>query len=278
MEVIPYLPFEPDLHLPADDVRAILRISRETCEMGEEFTLRAEHYLKGICKLIGAQVALFSQLQGYAPGQKWNIQPILDFGWNTKSERTTFMSFFAGDQMSDPLTPRCVYLKDSVATASRRCLVDDTVWYKSGNVKELREPAHLDDCIYSHFHLRKTGFAMGMAFHRALGDRPFSSRERLIVHLMHQHNPLYGPNFVPPAAMTAIPRRMQQVLSLLKRGFSEKETAECLRISKHTVHVYVKKLYTHFSVCSRSELLSLWVNNGHLNNPKPDMPNQLDGE
>ena len=43
MEMIAYLPFESDLHLPADDVRAILRISRETCEMGEEFTLRAEH-------------------------------------------------------------------------------------------------------------------------------------------------------------------------------------------------------------------------------------------
>ena len=162
--------------------------------------------------------------------------------------------------MNDPLTPRCVYLRDSVATASRRCLVEDAVWNKSPNVNELRRPAHLDDCIYSHYHLRTAGFAMGMAFHRPLGSRRFTIRERMIVHLMHEFNPLYNRDHVSQSMTADIPQRMQQVLDLLKAGFSEKEAANYLEISHHTVHVHVKNLYKHFAVRSRGELLSLWVN------------------
>ena len=49
--------------------------------------------------------------------------------------------------------------------------------------------------------------------------------------------------------------RQEQVLRLLSGGMSEKEVAAKLRLSPHTVHVYVKALYRHFGVASRAELL-----------------------
>ena len=259
MAIITRLPFASTTSLKTADLRSMFQLCEEVRKIGGAFKGRAEHYLRGISRLIGAQVGLFSQLEGYLPGSNWHIEPILDFGWNHDADRKLFMSFFDGDQMSDPLTPRCIYLLDSVATASRRCLVEDALWNKSPNVNELRRPAHLDDCIYSHYHLRKAGFAMGMAFHRPRGSRRFGPRERLIVHVMHEFNPLYDRDYVSQSMTSEMPMRMQQVLDLLKAGFSEKEAADYLEISHHTVHVHVKNLYKHFAVCSRGELLSLWV-------------------
>jgi DNA-binding CsgD family transcriptional regulator len=66
-----------------------------------------------------------------------------------------------------------------------------------------------------------------------------------------------------PAAHRAFPGtatgRQRELLDLLKSGHSEKEAAQKLQISFHTVHVHVKKIYQRFGVSSRHELLSLWI-------------------
>ncbi|HEY1923486.1 MAG TPA: helix-turn-helix transcriptional regulator [Tepidisphaeraceae bacterium] len=56
-------------------------------------------------------------------------------------------------------------------------------------------------------------------------------------------------------------QRQRQTLDLLLAGNAEKQIAAALRISKHTVHVYVKSLYKRFGVNSRPELLAKWVRN-----------------
>jgi DNA-binding CsgD family transcriptional regulator len=53
--------------------------------------------------------------------------------------------------------------------------------------------------------------------------------------------------------------RERQTLELLLAGHAEKQVASQLRISRHTVHVYVKSLYKRFGVNSRGELLARWV-------------------
>ena len=54
----------------------------------------------------------------------------------------------------------------------------------------------------------------------------------------------------------ALPRRQDQTLQHLLQGDSEKQVAQKLSLSKHTVHVYVKALYRHYGVSSRAELLA----------------------
>jgi DNA-binding CsgD family transcriptional regulator len=54
-------------------------------------------------------------------------------------------------------------------------------------------------------------------------------------------------------------RRERQTLELLLAGNAEKQIAARLEISRHTVHVYVKKIYKRFGVNSRPELLAKWV-------------------
>jgi DNA-binding CsgD family transcriptional regulator len=61
----------------------------------------------------------------------------------------------------------------------------------------------------------------------------------------------------PP--MPKMAPRLRQTLDLLLIGDGEKQIAAKLKLSPHTIHDYVKMVYRQFGVCSRAELLALWV-------------------
>jgi DNA-binding CsgD family transcriptional regulator len=64
----------------------------------------------------------------------------------------------------------------------------------------------------------------------------------------------------PPAPPCPdLSERHRQVLAELLTGRSEKQIASQLGVSRHTVHVYIKKLHKVYQVSSRCELLSLWI-------------------
>jgi len=61
------------------------------------------------------------------------------------------------------------------------------------------------------------------------------------------------------AAGMKLAPRLRQTLELLVAGDTERQISLKLKISQHTVHVYVKKLYKRFAVGSRAELLARFV-------------------
>ncbi len=58
-----------------------------------------------------------------------------------------------------------------------------------------------------------------------------------------------------PAPNDPLSPRLKQTLDRLLDGDSEKQVAYKLKLSQHTVHVYVKSLYRTFNVSSRAELM-----------------------
>jgi DNA-binding NarL/FixJ family response regulator len=60
-------------------------------------------------------------------------------------------------------------------------------------------------------------------------------------------------------ALPTLSPRMRQTLDRLLAGDSEKQIANHMGLSRHTVHVYVKAIYKGFGVSSRGELLSKFV-------------------
>jgi DNA-binding NarL/FixJ family response regulator len=66
-----------------------------------------------------------------------------------------------------------------------------------------------------------------------------------------------------------LPPRVRQTLERMLAGDSEKQIAAHLRVSPHTVHVYVKSLYRRYEVASRGELLARFVRQGP---PAPEPP------
>ena len=53
--------------------------------------------------------------------------------------------------------------------------------------------------------------------------------------------------------------RQEQVLSALKAGMTERQAADILGLSPHTVHSHVQAIYERLGVRSRAQLLSLWI-------------------
>lgn len=60
-------------------------------------------------------------------------------------------------------------------------------------------------------------------------------------------------------AAAGLSPRMRQTLEALMTGDSEKQIAAKMKVSPHTVHVYVKQLYKRFGANSRGELMARFV-------------------
>jgi DNA-binding NarL/FixJ family response regulator len=98
-----------------------------------------------------------------------------------------------------------------------------------------------------------------LALHRPAARGGFTDRDLAFVELVHDTCPLVASPKLAAKNAPNLPRRCIEVLHLLCDGHSEKEISTNLEIGMGTVHTYVKTLYRHFDVKTRSELLSLWI-------------------
>jgi DNA-binding NarL/FixJ family response regulator len=93
---------------------------------------------------------------------------------------------------------------------------------------------------------------------------PVESRRRLVADLCRFIGTKIGTLPAEGIDKSAVPQpvppdlspRLSQTLQLLLTGDSEKQVANKLRLSRHTVHVYVKALYRRYDVSTRAELLA----------------------
>jgi DNA-binding CsgD family transcriptional regulator len=89
----------------------------------------------------------------------------------------------------------------------------------------------------------------------------FTRRERAMVCALHaEAGWLYRPDVMRVSSESrALSRRQLETLQHLLAGKGEKQIAAEMKVRYNTVHHYVKALYRHFRVTSRSELLARWV-------------------
>jgi DNA-binding CsgD family transcriptional regulator len=119
----------------------------------------------------------------------------------------------------------------------------------------------LDDCVHSF--LPMSGRRIVACITLARARRPFKRVDREVVHLLHSElSWVYEADLLlaSPDALELSPRQRETLQHLLA-GLGEKQIATRLGLSPNTVHHYVKALYRHFGVSSRSELLARWVRN-----------------
>jgi DNA-binding CsgD family transcriptional regulator len=98
-------------------------------------------------------------------------------------------------------------------------------------------------------------------------DRPrgaprFGPREVELLKFLHDEiAPLIGVRLATEDQLCrdGLSKRLNETLTLLLEGRSEKEVASALSLSVRTVHDYVTMLYEHFEVSSRAELLAYFI-------------------
>jgi len=150
-------------------------------------------------------------------------------------------------------------------SARRQDLVSDVDWYESSHYREFRVAAGQDACLYATIPVIfvPTGEKVlwTLCLLRGTGDAQFSESERdQAFGFLLSVEPILAEIWRQPESdleiqIQSLPQRLRRVLGGLQSGLSEKEIARSLSLSQHTVHGYVKELYSKFGVRSRAELL-----------------------
>jgi DNA-binding CsgD family transcriptional regulator len=264
-----------------EELRRLLRLAGELRDLPPGSPEQRRHALDGLAAVVGAQVglcvecALASVDDGGLPRSKGALPPpkppaslrllrAVEVGWTGERERDAFSTYVreAQERSLDPSLPRLArqLVREGQITRTRAELVGDRAWYRSEHVNEFRRTGGVDSFIFTGALTGPRGEAIGITLHRAWGDRGFGERERRVVEVFQEVSGWL--HHRPPPAPADLPPRLRDTLAALAEGLSEKQVAERLRLSPHTVHEYTKALYRRFGVQSRAELLARHLGRG----------------
>lgn len=254
------------------DVRAMLRLMGEVCELPRDRQVRTGHMLEGLCRVTGAQAGTVTfarheydaggrrtihVLDGHATGIDARGQAVI--GEYLKTLKPT-------DPLSDPLYSA----HGALVVRGREQLMDASAWHDSAHFNEVRRGFGVDDCIAAKMVVSRAApvKVQTVCIHRSLRDGRFGKRHwRMIELFLDEARPFIHPEKAQEAERQLdkpLSPRLRQVLECLLRGDGTKQVAARLGLSIHTVNDYTKELHRRFGVSSRSELLALFVNRSGL--------------
>lgn len=243
-----------------DQVRSLVRLIGEVREIHRHDPSRPRHLIAGLNLIIGATAGGCVIDSDFVPAGRGSFRPAVLDGWEPSTLRALSVLDSQGSAFSPlvrGLMQRCPFTPGAVFTATRQELVADRSWYEDPYVRDHLLPTHLDHAIYSSARGASPKVVQGLGFHREKGDRPFDASDRALIQLFHLE---FGTLLLPPqpsfaASLEAqLAPRQRQVLELLLEGLADKEIAERLGISRHTVNQYTKQIYRRFGVTSRAVL------------------------
>jgi DNA-binding CsgD family transcriptional regulator len=254
-------------------LRAAYLLAAECRELGDDPHLWRRHWLRIAASLVGADIAVSVETAKVRAGEPRDLG-FAEWGWENGFNRAGWEAALAEfhDHPDLILTPplRRYFrrmVKDSGIALVRSDLMADRTWYRSWNYNHLNLLAGVDHTLwcFGFVPLGNGDELAGVLLSRAIGDRDFTARERAIVReLQAAVTPLIGgplARFADPSPSTLSPR-VRQVLKCLLEGDGDKQIATRLGLKRHTVNEYVDKIFRHFGVVSRPELLARWVRRG----------------
>jgi DNA-binding CsgD family transcriptional regulator len=259
--------------LDAEDVRQLFRLTGELRELGNDPAAWRAHLAAALEGLCGAQIVVVCELllnpalrrdprtavTAAAVGNcAQAVQPlqIRDQGIDPAARQSFFDDLYWTDHSSDDALEGIVRLYGTAFTVRRRDLVTDQRWYRSTMANERYRKHHCGDFIMSMVPVAELGVLCSVELFRPWRGPGFSPRDRLLVDLLHGE--LARDWRRPLRPVPHLTPRQQEVLDRLAAGASEKELADQLGLSIHTVHDHVKAVHRAFGVRSRGELLARW--------------------
>jgi DNA-binding CsgD family transcriptional regulator len=232
------------------DVRDVFRLIGEVRELGADPKVWRPHMVKRLRQLFGAEIVISSEVHAQTtkvPGQL----KVIDIGWGCDSE----------DNLWDIHTER-----DDENLESWRIAAGQVPEQAAAGEGAVEVPVRPIKPVYggqsfvlSQYSLPHINAVDQLGLHRAYGDEAFSSAEHRLVRLFHTELGRLWKRDVLRDAQNPhqdLPPRLSQTLAELLAGRSEKEIANRLELSRHTIHNYVKALHQRFEVSSRGELLA----------------------
>ena len=255
------------------DLRAVYELANECRDLGDDTTVWRGHLFARLGGLIGAGVVMGGDLTGLRAGRPYSVGVTewgFDGGFDKRGwDRAT--AEFARDPSLARTPALAEYVRrmrsaDGVALA-RSDLLPDTEWHRAWDYENLHRAVGVDHTLWC-FRARPGGNgegSTGLLAARAGGERDFTPAEKCLVECaVAAIAPLVGgalAGFADPSP-SELPPRTRQVLKCLLEGDGDKQVAARLGLSVLTVNQHTKRIYRHFGVQSRAELLARWVRRG----------------
>jgi DNA-binding CsgD family transcriptional regulator len=238
--------------LSSADIRRVFHLLGEIIELGRDAARWRAHLLEQLLKLVDARIGLAGE-QFVSPTAPMFVG-MVEAGWEPHQQKLFYQHVNSGGMAKDPLHKPVQSLLFRSFTRRRRDIVPDDVWYSSPTLP-IRRECNFDDQIYSRWRLPQPGWAHVITVFRAWKGNPFGVRERLIVNLLHRElGRLWSQ--VDSGPLASMPPRLRQTLDLIFSGYTEKQIADCLNVSTHTAHDFCRRLYRHFALKGRGQLLT----------------------
>jgi DNA-binding CsgD family transcriptional regulator len=242
------------------EIRSIFQLLSDLRDLANDRLLWRQQMVSGLCRLLGARQGSVLGLEGFHPGGTMRLIDAVHGGWANAAAAAIWEGQLRSGQFSnDVLLVTAQQTPGDVSAMLRHELVSDETFYASPIVRELLPILDIDSHVVGWQRMPGGGETVALTFHRELGARGFSLRERAVLrlfieelHVLRKAGKL-GPMQRPVGPRLS--RREEQVLARLLAGESVKEAARHLRLSTRTVEDYVKTLYRKHNVHSRAELM-----------------------
>jgi DNA-binding CsgD family transcriptional regulator len=240
------------------DVRRLLRLMREANELltaGSDPTL---HVISGLGGIVGADASATADATDFRPTGRVTVGPIVSAGLSQNDLDGIFRTYALEGAGADPVVPIMAtrHGAQPVYTCTRWESVTREQWDRSSVAEGMRG---LSESLYSTRLTGEDNRCNGVMLLRR--NTPFDEESKNLVRLFHLecYRELGERRNVAAAhaIIEGLPRRQRETLDCLLRGDSEKGAAARMNVSPHTLHNYVKALYSAFGVSSRPELLAL---------------------
>lgn len=255
--------------LQLTDVTGVFQLVGECRELWADADAWQAHLVRGACRLTGTSVGSFTE-SWLSPDRKSTvIYDEIDLGWRDERARSYRQSMFRKHPNRVAFLPRVYRLAaralqspERTATALRPEIRPDSEWYRSGMYNDYYRPAYIDGCVMSFSVNPHSGHLVTLWTAQDRTDPVPGERAKSVMTLLNATvAPLVGVELSArrQGGVRGLSPRLRQVLKCILAGESEKQVAETLQLTRHTVHQYVGMLYRHFEVASRSELLAYFV-------------------
>ncbi len=252
--------------LRSTDLHCIHRLSSDCRDLGDSSSLWRAHFASELAKLVDADLALTGEFETFTHRRRdignatWGFDHGFDVGgWVLAQEllrkdpeyAITFRSYAEKRLSNDG------------AALTRSQLVSDEEWDQSTEWQMVYRTLGVDWPLYCFHSMSNTDDdAHGLILCRKSGRGDFNLREAAIVReTVRQVTAMLGQalSLFRDPCPTRLGPRARQVLKCLLEGDSDKQIATRLGISRFTVNQHMKRIFVHFGVNTRSELMARWV-------------------
>ncbi len=231
-------------NLKLKDVRRIFRILAEMRCRGDDPTAWRPYMAKQLLEFFNAELVISTEIYvRKATADAWDIT---DIGWGADANHSEWR-IESTTRETNPQTFNLT-VNNVASPADDHVAIEPAEQFHRGST-----------FMISSIKLAHISAIDQLGVHRAHGIPKFTQNDHKLLRLLHLELARFWKADVLRKTRDpnqSLAPRLKQTLGLLCEGKSEKEIANAIGISPHTVHNYVKALHQRFEVASRGELIA----------------------